>query len=127
MSNKKSIIIIAVVASFLFNFSLIGISFAAECGGVQTSLISCDKGDQDSLGGVGALLKEIYKILNYLIIIVAVAGTVYGGILYTTAGGNSEQTKKAISYIRNVIIGLIAWALMYAILNWLVPGGVPIL
>lgn len=126
MSNKKSIIILAIVASFLFNFSVIGISFAAECAGVQTSLISCDKGNQDSLGGVGALLKVIYTILNYLIIIVAVAGTVYGGILYTTAGGNSEQTKKAISYIRNVIIGLIAWALMYAILNWLVPGFTPL-
>ncbi|MNH46494.1 hypothetical protein D3C72_2301490 [compost metagenome] len=55
--------------------------------------------------------------------ILAVGGIVYGSILYTSAGGSSEQTKKAMGIITNVVIGLIAYALMYAITNFLIPGG----
>lgn len=51
-------------------------------------------------------------------------GIVYGSILYTSAGGNAEQTKKAMGIITNVVIGIIAYGLMYVGLNFLVPGGV---
>jgi len=73
--------------------------------------------------GVWALLLVAINILTAGVGIAAVGGIVYGSILYTTAGGNADQTKKAIEFIRNVIIGLIAYGLMFAVLNFIIPGG----
>ncbi len=65
-----------------------------------------------------------YNILTAGIGIAAVAGIVYGSVLYSSAGGNPDGIKKAKEIIQNVILGLLAYALMYAVLNWLIPGGV---
>jgi hypothetical protein len=56
--------------------------------------------------------------------VLGVAGIVYGAVLYTTAADKAEQTKKAIGIITNVVIGIIAYALMYLVLNFLIPGGI---
>lgn len=111
--------LILLLLSFSFNFDFAN---ALTCGGVQTSVLSCGSGSTDTLGGVGAILKTAVTILTYIIGGLAVAGLVYAGILYTTAGGNAEQTKKAISYIRNVILGILVYAVMQIALVWLVPG-----
>lgn len=73
--------------------------------------------------GVWGLLLFAINILTAGIGVLAVAGIVYGSILYTSAGGNPEQTKKAMGIISNVVIGIVAYALMYALLNFLIPGG----
>jgi len=49
---------------------------------------------------------------------------VYGSILYTSAGGNPEQVKKARTIFTNVVIGVVAFAGMWALLNFIIPGGV---
>ena len=126
MNKYKYFGIVAFVALFVASISTLN-TYAATCGGVETSLLDCGSGDSQTLGGVGALLKLGVQILTGLIGAGAIGAVVYAGILYTTAGGNSDQTKKAIGLIRNVVIGIIAYALMYFLLNWLVPGGVPIL
>jgi hypothetical protein len=46
------------------------------------------------------------------------------GVLYTSAGSNSSQVQKAKTMITNTIIGVLAYAVMWAILEWLIPGGV---
>lgn len=73
--------------------------------------------------GVWGLLLMVINILTAGVGIAAVAGIVYGSILYTSAGGSPEQVKKAMGIISNVIIGIVAYALMYALLNFLIPGG----
>lgn len=96
------------------------------CGGVETGLIKCDQtgaGGIEDTGVWGILLLAI-NILTAGIGIAAVGGIVYGAILYTSAGGSQEQTKKAMGIITNVVIGVIAYALMYAGLNFLIPGGI---
>lgn len=99
---------------------------AASCGGVQTSIISCTETGGDTVENTGAwgILKVAIKILTGGIGIMAIAGIVYGAILYTTAGGSPEQVKKAIEVFRNVVIGIVAYALMFGFLNFLIPGGV---
>ena len=124
---------------------------AQQCGGVSTSLITCDEDggytcndgtpvvnrdeecadgstpqgspEIESTGLWGVLILAI-NVLTGLVAVAALGGIVYGSILYTSAGGSSEQTKKAIGIIGNVVIGVIAYALMYVGLNFLVPGGV---
>jgi hypothetical protein len=97
------------------------------CGGVQTSLISCDQtgasGDLKDTGIWGVLLLAI-NILTAGIGVAAVAGIVYASILYTSSGGDQERIKKAMTIITDIVIGVVAYALMYAALNFLVPGGI---
>ncbi|HSW77249.1 MAG TPA: hypothetical protein VLG36_00445 [Candidatus Chromulinivoraceae bacterium] len=101
---------------------------AATCGGATTSIISCSQGASKSSNaqdtGVWGLLVFILKILTAGVGIAAVGGIVYASILYASSSDSAEQTKKAKDIIRNVAIGVIAYASMYLLLNFLVPGGV---
>lgn len=97
-----------------------------DCGGVKTAIIKCDAKNSGDItdNGVWALLLLVLNVLTAGVGIIAVAGIVYGAILYTTAEDKADQVKKATDIITNVVIGLILFALMYALLNYIVPGGV---
>ncbi len=102
----------------------------ADCGSVKTAIINCSqtgngKNIQDT--GLWGILLLAINILTAGVGVVALAGIVYGAILYTSAGGNQEQVKKAITVFTNVVIGIIAFAGMWALLNFLIPGGVKLL
>lgn len=94
-----------------------------DCAGVATSIIGGDMCDDED-GPVFALLKWIVRFLTFGVGIAAVGGLVYGAVLYTTAGDKSEQTKKAIGVITNTVIGILMFGFMFALLNFLIPGGV---
>ena len=136
MSIKQKIRIIvnlSVISGFialLVPLSASAVTTGAEgnnnCG-VDTEIIKCDPGSTTGGGvtgnGVWALLLIAINILTGLVGIAAVGGIVYGAILYTSSGGNAEQTKKAIEFIRNVVIGIIAYGVMFSFLNFIIPGG----
>jgi hypothetical protein len=93
----------------------------------NTSIITCDIDEgADGIEGTGlwSILLLAINILTALVGVAALGGIVYGAALYTAAGGNAEQTKKAMGIITNVVIGVIAFALMFAFLNFIIPGGV---
>jgi len=107
------------------------------CGGVVTSIIKCEdvcSGLVDDAkvacekditkSGLWQLLLTVINVLTGGIAILAVAGIVFGSVKYASAGGNADQVKKAKEMIINVVIGLLAWALLYSFLNYLIPGGV---
>jgi len=113
-------ILLFVIVAILFTQT--SVANAANCGGVNTSLLNCPTGNTNTLGGVGEILKLGVELLRWIVLTVAVAAITYAGILYATAAGNADQIKKSMSYIRNAIIGLIAYYVMRALLVWLVPG-----
>lgn len=105
---------------------------AGSCGGITTSIINCDQPgkaegetevDIEDTGLWGILILTI-NIMTAGVGVLAVAGFVYGGILYTTSGGNPEGVKKARTVFTNVVIGIISFGLMFALLNFIIPGGV---
>lgn len=120
------------LASILFLGSIIFLSTpvpayaASSCGGVETSVITCDEDGKGGVQntGIWGILLLVINILTAGVGILAVGGVVYGSILYTTAGGSTEQVKKAVSVFTNVIIGIVAYAAMYAFLNFIIPGGI---
>ena len=69
------------------------------------------------------ILKLVLNIVVYGLGAAAVLGTVIAGIMYMTARDNESQVARAKTRLYEVVIGLVAWALMYAVLNWLLPGG----
>jgi len=99
---------------------------AEGCGGVDTAIIKCDADNSGGIetNGVWALLLMAINILTAGVGIAAVGGIIYGSIMYTTAGDNEGQVKQAKEIIRNVIIGIIAYVAMYALLQFIVPGGI---
>lgn len=100
------------------------------CGDAHTSIIGGDI-CKPAAGSTGVQANPIWSILIWVLNIMlagvgvlAVGGVVYAGILYVTAADSAEQVKKAKGIITNVVIGLVAFGLMYSLLNWLIPGGV---
>lgn len=97
-------------------------ALAAECGGAQTSIIDC--GSAKGEDAIFKVLGDIIKILTGLIGLVALAAVIYGAILYGSASDSPENIKKAREIWTNVVIGLVLFAFMSAILNFIIPGGV---
>ena len=99
----------------------------SSCGGVPTAFINCSENNESGKvedNGIWALLMMVLNIMTAGVGIIAVGGIVYGSILYTTAEDKADQVKKGIDIIRNVVIGFVLFALMWAGLNFIVPGGV---
>lgn len=71
-----------------------------------------------------SLLNTILTILTYGVGIAGTLGIVISGIQYLTARDNEAQLTKAKSRLVNIVIGLVAYALLWAFLQWLIPGGI---
>jgi len=106
-------------------------SAASSCGGVDTSIISGDACDGASLTStdsadnpVVSVLIFVMKILTGAVGVAAVGTLIYAGILYSAAGGESGQVQKAKTIIKDTVIGIVCYAGMIIILNFVIPGGV---
>ncbi len=147
MKIKQTLLIFALAVG-LNGLSFIPTVFAATCGGVTTSVIDCSQQTAvcpagttgpgtDGLcsdkstptyksvteSGIWGLLITVLNIMSAGIGVTAVGGVVYGSIMYASGEGNAEKTKKARMIIFNVLIGLLMYAVMYAFLNYMIPGG----
>ncbi len=74
--------------------------------------------------GVWQILGLVVNILATGVGLVAVGGFIYAAILYATAEDNAAQVTKAKMTMFNITIGLVAFALMWGFLQFLIPGGV---
>lgn len=77
----------------------------------------------------GAQSKFIGRISTYIkwfslgIGILAVFGLVISGIQYAAAQDNPQAVAGAKTRIYNIAIGIVIYALMFGLLQWLIPGG----
>lgn len=93
---------------------------ATTCGNTETFFNWGCSGSGEQITPV------LITIVNWLAVGVTLAvigGIIYGAIMYTTSGGNPQQAQKAMGIIRNAFIALILYFIMWALLNWLIPGG----
>lgn len=86
--------------------------------------VQCGSGSGPAANPIWGILLLVITIMTAGVGLLAVGGLVYGAILYTTAQNNSGQITKAKETIANVIIGLILFAFMWSLLQFLIPGGV---
>lgn len=73
------------------------------------------------------IVQDLNTFINFLsagVGIIIIVMIIIGGIQYSTAGGSSDATTKAKNKIINALIALFAYLLLYAFVQWLVPGGV---
>lgn len=119
-----------VVAAFVF--ALVAVftpvapsANAADCGsptdGIQAGLNCANPGDQvpqNLFGGPDSVFTTIVNVMLFLIGAISVVMLIYGGIRYTTSGGNSASVTAAKNTILYAIIGLVIAFLAFAIVNW---------
>jgi len=70
------------------------------------------------------LINIIFGVLASLVGVAVVGGIAWGGMLYTTSNGNSAKAQQGITVIVNSVIGLLLFIFLFAITNFLIPGGV---
>lgn len=131
MKQFKNWLIGISLVSFLGLGMLIAPKAYAEektCGGVKVAILSCQTNSNSSdpveKSALWAILTIVLNILVGGVSIAAVGGIVYGALMYTSAQDNASQVQEAIGIIRNVIIGLVMLLLMWAGLQYLIPGGI---
>lgn len=96
-----------------------------QCGQAMTNLISCSKDPKDrGVPVLASVLKIAIEVLTALIGIASVFGIAWEALNYAKAQDDSSEVSKAKNRIQDIIIGLVVYALMIVIINWLVPGGV---
>ena len=102
----------------------------------DASLLNSQVGVTDVASAYGNNNLDIRTIIARIIVIVLqflgvifLGLTIFAGFRYMTAAGNEEQTKKAVSQIKDSVIGLVivlaSWVLVTYILralNWSVTG-----
>jgi len=70
---------------------------------------------------------SVISIINFMsfgVGIIVVGLIIVGGIQYITSGGVPQKIEAARKRITNAIIALVLFIFMYALLQWLIPGGI---
>lgn len=70
-----------------------------------------------------AFMKTVLQFMAGGIGIALVGGLVTGGVVIMTARANPQQIQKGEEIIRNAIIAIALYVFMFAIVNFLIPGG----
>ena len=68
-------------------------------------------------------LDPLINVLAAAVGVVVTISIVIGGIQYASSAGDPGKTSAAKQRITNAIIALIGFFLLYAVLSWLMPGG----
>jgi hypothetical protein len=96
--------------------------------GVQVALpftgSNCIKNDPKNGGAIITYLKTILQVLSGLVGTVIVVMLVVAGIQYITSFGEPANIKSAKNRIINAVTALVLFLMMFAILGFLVPGGI---
>ncbi len=90
----------------------------------QTGSLDCT-GDGKPDPNCTIITKYLNPFIRLLSIIAGLAvtiGVIFGGIQYSSAGGDPQKIAKAKMHIRNSIIALLVFLFLYAILRFLIPG-----
>ena len=130
---KRFIISLALTLTTLFGSvaTLVAPQTVFACGANEIKLSSpltlggkCVPNDPATGGAIFAYLRMVIQFLSSAVALVIVLMIVIGGIQYITSAGDPGAIKNAKNRIVNAITGLVLFALMFAILNFLIPGGI---
>lgn len=91
-------------------------AFAFNCGGANTSATTNV--------GLSCLFITVINFMSVAVGLAVVGGVTVGGIMYSTSGGSPGKTQQGVKIIVNSLIGLVLWLMLWAIVQFLIPGGV---
>lgn len=121
MTKRNIIVSIFITTVVITGIVVAQPALAASCAGADTSVISCDGEGSTALINI---VKQVIQILTAGVGVAAVGAVIFGAVLYTTSEGSPDKVKKAREIWTNTVIGLLMFAFMVAITNFIIPGGV---
>ncbi len=92
-----------------------------KCAQIAAANRDCNKNNGCDL--IGKYLNPAINLLSAIVGIVVVVAIMVGGIQYSSAGGDPQKVAAGRSRIAKALIGLIAYLLFYAFLQFIIPGG----
>ena len=119
----KYVLIIASLFALFFVLLPSCPTFAGDSQSIVETTFFGNVQDDGQGCGVFMVLNLVIDILSIGIGIVGVIGITVMGIQYLTASGNEQQIAKAKRRLFEIVIGLVAYVLLYALVQWLLPGG----
>ena len=126
MSNKLKSILIStlMVAVMVFGVSIIYQTGNTEIAGAInseiTSGMNATSAGTSTPTDANVVIKNVTNIMFFIIGAVSVIMLIYGGIRYTTSGGNANSVTAAKNTIMYSIVGLIIAILAFAVVNFVV-------
>ena len=69
-------------------------------------------------------INPLIQLLSALVGIAVVISIIYGGIQYVTSAGDPQRAEAGKKRIIESLVGLVAFMLLYAFLQFVMPGGV---
>lgn len=88
----------------------------------------CDTSNSNIVSNASTCLFAKYinpgvALLSATVGLVVIITVILGSIEYISSGGDPQRTASGKKHIMNALIGLFAYVLLYAFLQFLVPGG----
>ena len=71
----------------------------------------------------GKYLNPIINLLSAMVGVVVVVGIIVGAIQFSSSAGDPQKAANGKNHIRNALLGLLAYILLYAFLQFMLPGG----
>ena len=128
MSNKLKSILIStlMVAVMVFGVSIIYQTGNTEIAGAInseiTSGMNATSAGTSTPTDANVVIKKVTNTMFFIIGAVSVIMLIYGGIRYTTSGGNTNSVTAAKNTVIYSIVGLVISILAYAIVNFVVTN-----
>jgi hypothetical protein len=69
-------------------------------------------------------INPLIQVVSALVGVAVIAGIIWGGIEYITSAGDPQRAASGRKHIVNALIALVAYGLLYAFLQFMVPGGI---
>lgn len=78
----------------------------------------CSKNDDQ---GIREIIKLIINIMTGMVVVAGTIGVIFCGVMWMTARENEGQVATAKKRLFEIVIGVVAWVLIYALMNLLIP------
>lgn len=78
---------------------------------------------EDSCNLISNYINPFITLLTVLVGLAITIGIIFGGIRVAMSAGDPQANASGKDHIRNALIAAVAYALLYALLQWLIPGG----
>ncbi len=95
-----------------------------DCNGPGADLKAGEALDSANHCAIFDYLLLFINILSALVGVAIAASIIYGGIQYSSAGGDPQKVSAAKRRIFGAVIALAVYTFMFAFLQYIVPGGV---
>ena len=116
--------VLRIQQQFLHDFNA---DWAEEPGPEEDTASASDAININNSAGKTKFFERVSSYIKWFTLgigILAVFGLVISGIQYAAAQDNPQAVSGAKTRIYNIVIGIFIYVFMFAILQWLIPGGI---